>query len=240
MDDTFDYDGVMGPQDVAMLERERWFGGLSPALRTAMLSRVTLHSLRAGRHIYRLGDPPNGLHVLLEGQIRLLSYTPAGMDVVSMVVRPGLWFGELSVLDGKERPHDAITDTAVRMARLPMAAVADLTSRDPGIWRAIALLSCEHQRMGLRNTARIQTQSAIVRLTGFLLGRVAKASDGVVRLTQDDLAQIVGVSRQRINALIALMKAQAIVNPVYGGLAIADPEALRLFLQSVREEEEGI
>lgn len=222
----------MSPQDIAVLERESWFAELPAQRRAALIRKAGIYEAPAGARLYRLGDPPNGLHALLEGKVRMVSYSAGGLEMVAMVLRPGLWFGELSVIDGKERPHDAITDTPVRVAHLSMADIANLTSADPELWRDIALLSCEHQRMSLRYTARIQTQPATVRLAGFLLSSVASAPDAVVRLTQEDLAQVVGVSRQHINILLGQLKALGFVRTVYGGTEIRDLAALRRFVRT--------
>jgi CRP/FNR family cyclic AMP-dependent transcriptional regulator len=169
---------------------------------------------------------------VIEGSVRLTNYTPSGLERVAIVLRPGMWFGELSVLDGKARPHDAIADNAVRASHLSMAAVTRLAAIHPEFWRDIALLSCERQRLGMRNTARIQTQPAIVRLAAFLLSSHTRAADGVVRTTQENLAQVVGISRQRVNATLGELKALGLVRPLYGGIEIPDPARLRAFRRS--------
>lgn len=225
----------MTPQDIATLMRESWFSDLSVERRAAILDHATVHHAVPGARLYRLGDPPSGLFAILEGTMRTVSYTASGMEMVAMVLRPGLWFGELSVLDGKERPHDAIADTPVRVAHLSMSAIAALTTAEPALWRDIALLGCEHQRMAMRHAARFQTQAAIVRLAGFLIGRAASASDGVVRMTQDNLAQVVAVSRQRINALLRDLNARGLVRPVYGGVEVRDLPKLRAFVRTTED-----
>lgn len=226
----------MTPRDIAILEQESWFAGLAVASRAAILSHATVWTAPAATHIYRLGDAPNGLHGVLDGKLRLVSYSATGVEMVAMVLRPGLWFGELSVLDGLERPHDAIADTHARLVHLSMAAIASLASAEPLFWRDIALLGCEHHRMNMRYMARMQTQSAMIRLAGFLLGKAIPAPDAVIRLTQEDLAQIVGVSRQQINILLRRLKARALVRSVYGGVQVCDVAGLR---QLVRAHEAG-
>jgi CRP-like cAMP-binding protein len=222
----------MEAHEIAMLEGEEWFGGLSPSRRRAMLERVTVQLAERGSHVYRQGDPPNGLFALLAGELRMVSYSATGVEMVAMVVRPGLWFGELSVIDGKSRPHDAIATARSRLARLPMSAIAALTAAEPDLWRDIARLGCEHQRLNMRHSERVRTQPAVVRLAGFLLGKAESSPARVIPMTQEGLAEVVGVSRQRINALLRELAGQGLTRPVYGGVEIPDPGGLRRFLAS--------
>lgn len=222
----------MEAHEIAMLEREDWFGRLAPARRRQMLERATVQIVERGAHVYRQGDPPNGLFALLGGELRIVSYSSAGLEMVVMVVRPGLWFGELSIIDGKPRPHDVIATVRSRLARLSMPAIAVLTSAEPDLWRDIARLGCEHQRLNMRHSERVRTQPAIVRLAGFLLGKAESTPDTVVPMTQEGLAEVVGVSRQRINALLRELAGQGLTRSVYGGVEVPDPGALRNFLAS--------
>lgn len=222
----------MSPEDIALLESDTWFCGLATDRRRRILDHVRGRTVSRGAHVYRLGDAPDGLYALLDGEVRMVSYSSSGLEMVAMVVRPGLWFGELSVIDGQPRPHDAIATTAARIARLQMGAVTALTDADPGLWRDIALLGCAHQRWAMRHSERVRTQTAIVRLAGFLLGKAAQASDGVVRMPQQALAEIIGVSRQRTNMLLREMAQLGLAQPAYGGVVVRDIARLRAFLQS--------
>lgn len=224
----------MEQNDVTLLESDSWFGALTVDRRRQILQHLSFHTLARGAYVYRLGDAPNGLHVLLDGEVRMVSYSSSGLEMVAMVVRPGMWFGELSVVDGRPRPHNAIVTTSARVARLPMAAVTALTNADPRLWRDIALLGCAHQRWAMRHSERVRTQAAIVRLAGFLLGKATQVRDSTVRMTQEELAEIVGVSRQRANKLLRELAQLNLVQPAYGGVTVHDIGALRAFLNSYR------
>ena len=82
--------------------------------------------------IYRLGDAPNGLWVVLTGEVRLISYPVDGAEMLGLILRTGRWFGELSVLDGGPRPHDAVVVGPTRLAHATPAAIQALTDADPG------------------------------------------------------------------------------------------------------------
>lgn len=217
--------------DIALLESDSWFGSLAADRRRKILDHVSVGTVARGAYVYRLGDAPNGLCALLDGEVRMISYSSSGLEMVAMVVRPGLWFGELSVMDGEPRPHDAVATVVARVARLSMTSVMALTDADPGLWRDIALLGCAHQRWAMRHSERVRTQAAIVRLAGFLLGQAAQTPDGMVRMTQETLAEVVGVSRQRANMLLRELALLGLAQTAYGGVAVPDMVGLRAFLQ---------
>ncbi|MBV9842737.1 MAG: Crp/Fnr family transcriptional regulator [Sphingomonadaceae bacterium] len=214
--------------DLLRLERDSWFGALPGERRAALLARLRTRDTDHGTRIYRLGDRPNGLHVVLDGRVQLVSYSADGGEMVGMIVKPGRWFGELSVLDGKPRPHDAIAVGTTRLGHLPIAEIAALAERAPLFWRELALLTCAHQRLSIRDTARTRSQPAIVRLAILLAGNASPA-DPIVRITQDELARTVGISRQHANRLLAQLGERGLVRRVYGAIEIADPQGLRDF-----------
>ena len=217
----------MGQEDLQRLGEDHWLSGLPASRRDAIVRKLTFSSLPAGFYLYRMGDPPNGLFAVLDGRVRLVDYSAAGVESVAVIARPVFWIGEVSVLDGLERPHDAVAATRARIAHLSMEAISGLTSSEPLIWRDIALLSCMHQRMALRNTARIQTLPAIVRLAKFLASISGDSPGASVDLTQENLAQVIGVSRQRINVLLRHLKDRELVRIGYRGIGILDPKGLR-------------
>jgi CRP/FNR family transcriptional regulator, cyclic AMP receptor protein len=213
---------------IARLEQNGWFAALPPDRCATILARLRVREAEDGTHLYRLGDPPNGLHVVIEGRVRMVSYPAPGTEMVSIVFKPGRWFGELSVLDGLPRPHDAIVVGPSRIGRLPMAEIEAIADAVPGWWRELALLTCAHQRLSLREAARSRSQPAIVRLAG-LLARHGDRAERSVRITQDELARTIGISRQRVNRLLAELADAGLLNCAYGAIEVRDPAGLRRY-----------
>ena len=220
----------MDQYDIALLESDSWFARLSASRRHQLLQHAGILSLERGGYVYRLGDEPNGLFALLEGEVRMATFSASGLEMIAMVLRPGLWFGELSVIDGNPRPHDAIATTPARLVRLSMPAIANLTAVEPGLWRDFAILGCTHQRLMMRHSQRLRTQAAIVRLAGFLLGKAALSPNALIPMTQEALADVVGVSRQRINALLKDLSKLGFTRLAYGAVEVSDIAGLRAFI----------
>src|SRR3546814_20999686 len=167
----------MRPGDFALvavstyLANDSWFGSLPEEHKGALLSAAQQHEFPDGGHVYRIGDPPNGLHAVVHGQVRMISCPVAGQDQWNMIVKRGRWFGELAVIDGGERPHDALAAAGTIILSVAMAAIVAAAGRAPLLWRGLALLHCAHHRLGMRDAARVRSLPARARLAAFMAGR---------------------------------------------------------------------
>lgn len=220
----------MTPAERETLSRDRWFGALPPERQALLLDIGHVRAVRDRALLYGVGDEPDGLWAVLEGEVRLVSYPAVGMELVGLIVGTGGWFGELSVLDGGPRPHDAICFGPARVVNLPMDEVSRLAAARPEIYRDIALLGCAHQRGALAVVGQSLAQPVRVRLARTLAASVraaADASPGVLRIRQEDLAAMVGVSRQTLNKLLKSLERAGIVELSYAQITIRDPAALR-------------
>lgn len=218
----------MTPGDLDILNGDSWFGALPETRREALLAHIQIRDVANGTRLYHVGDPPNGLHAVIDGEVRLICYPAAGTELLAMLVRPGRWFGELSVIDRRPRPHDAIATRRARIAQIGMAAIDQLTAAAPELWRDIAMLGCAHQRLALGDVRRSRAQSSVARLAGLLIDTFdGTREDRSIRIKQEDLAAIVGVSRQRLNRLLAAFAGDGLIRTVYGGVTVLDTARLR-------------
>ncbi len=215
----------MRDHDRETLAADPWFATMTLEHRAALLLESRIEMLATGARIYGLGDPPNGLWVVLEGQVRLKGLSVNGAELLALIVRPGTWFGELSTLDGLPRPHEATTFGTARLLHVPMPAFARAAALSPGLYRDLGLLVCAHQRTALRFIANSIGQSVRVRLALALL-RASVAGDGTVIIRQDELAAIVGIARQTLNRHLKIFEREGIVSVAYARIRILDPAGL--------------
>ena len=211
-----------------LLGTNPWFAGLSAARRRQFIDHAHPARFAAGERVYRMGDGPQGFHVVTTGEVRLFDYPGLGKQMLLLVLRPGDWFGELSVIDGGPRPHDAVCQQASVVHFVPLASIQAIARDDLGIYRDIALLNAYRQRMALARIALMWGQDANVRLARVLSDLAAGVEpdrgDCVeIRINQEDLGSIVGISRQRLNRLLKEFEARSMIKVSYGRISVLTP-----------------
>ncbi len=204
-----------------------WFATLPRDRQAILLERARPSSVPAGTRVYGLGDPPDGLWSVVEGEVRLVSYPAIGVESVAMILGPGAWFGELSVLDGGPRPHDAIVARPTRLLHVPLAAFEQVAASHPMLYRDLGVLVCARQRAALTFMAQSIAQPVSVRVARVLAAAARAAGPDALRMRQEDLAAMIGVSRQTINKELKRLERAGMVELSYGKIDVREPHALR-------------
>jgi CRP-like cAMP-binding protein len=216
------------------LEGGAWLATLSAPARAALIDAGRIRRLDDHAAVYRSADAGDGLYAMLEGEVRLIGHSAGGRRLVYLILRPGDWFGEISVLDGKPRFHDAVSFGPSTVFHVGSARLDAIAAEHPGFDRALGALACMHQRTALAFVERALTAPADARLAFILTelaGRNGRQSGRGVEielgLSQEDLAGMVGLSRQSLAKLLGRLRREGVLATRYAGLTILDPERLR-------------
>src|SRR5215212_1696158 len=123
------------------------FRGLQAAERHALISHAHVRQFDPGETIFLMGSPGDSMMALLSGSIRISVPSPEGKEIVLAILEPGEIFGEIAVLDGKERSADAraITESSC-LAVLTRRDVRSFLGRHPTAWSSLAGVLCERLR----------------------------------------------------------------------------------------------
>ncbi len=174
------------------------------------------------------------LYVVLDGKIKLTRTAADGRENLLSVIGPGEMFGELSLFDPRPRTQTATALTDTRLAALDHQALRDWVTDRPDM--ALHLLRALAQR--LRRTNEVMTDLVFTDVPG----RVAKAlldladrfglqrPDGLQvnhDLTQEELAQLVGASRETVNKALADFVSRGWIQLSAKSVLLVDPERLR-------------
>lgn len=212
---------------MAARDADPWFSTIAPERRAALLARARESAAPLASRVYEVGDPPDGLWSVSEGEVRLVSYPAVGVEAVAMILGPGAWFGELSVIDGGPRPHDAVVVKRARLLHVTLAAVEQIAADHPLIYRDLGVLACMRQRSAIAFMGHSIAQPISVRLATTLAG-AARASGGAeLDVRQEDLARMIGVSRQTVNKQLKILERAGAVALAYGRIVILDTARLR-------------
>jgi CRP-like cAMP-binding protein len=107
-----------------------------------------------------------------------------------------------------------------------MAAFARAAERMPALYHDVGRLVCQHQRIALEFIAETLSLPVAARLAKLLLGRLDDA-DGVLHVRQEEVAVMLGVSRQTLNRHLRALAAQGAIRLAYARIAIVDRAVLR-------------
>lgn len=217
----------------ALLRSGRWFAGLPEPLQADLVQLAMVKTLGAGEALFRRGDASCGLYAVVDGSVRILGISSAGKEVLLTLVEPPTWFGEISVIDGEPRTHDAISDSASTLIHLPQPALDTLLTASPLIWRELGRLVSTKIRLLFTTVEELAVLPVGARLARRLLlmagayGEWNDRSRRTVDVRQEQLAMMLSVSRQTVNALLKEFASQQLVRISYGQIELLDLEGLR-------------
>ena len=190
----------------AGIESGSWFGRLSAELRQAILARAGVRRLDDGAMLSARGGRAEEWCGVAKGAVRVSSVSLAGKQVTLTYVEPGTWFGDISLFDGLPRTHDSNAHGATTLLVVRKADFKDLLGRHTELYEALLRLNCRRLRLMFDAVEDLNTLPLGARLAKqiLLLARSYGIAEGEeirigLQLAQEDLAQLLGASRQRVN-----------------------------------------
>jgi CRP/FNR family cyclic AMP-dependent transcriptional regulator len=184
----------------------------APPLRVAGLFEDEFETVTAERRtvLFREGEPADYLYVLLSGKVKLSRRSRDGREGLLALLGPGEQFGELELLDGGSRVTTATIVAGARLARLHKTALYRWIAQHPHA--AEELLRIVARR--IRGNGATVHDRLFTDVPGRVAGQLIQlanqfgvAEDGATRvvhdLTQTELAQFVGASRESVNKVLA-------------------------------------
>lgn len=223
----------MTAADVAeRLRGGAWFRRIEPAFRDDLLARGRVRTVPSGSTLFARGDPSTGLYAVLEGAIEIAGVDADGQRAILALLEAPMWFGEVAVLDGLPRTHDARAVRETRLFHVAERDLAALFAARPALWRELAWLTTGKLRLSFRMTEISALSGAERRLASHLLMIVqgydeADAARSAVRISQEQLAAMLSMSRQTVNRILKRLEAAGHVRLGHGRIALPDVDRFR-------------
>ena len=193
--------------ELSNIESGSWFSKLSPPLRAAVLERAVVRHLHDGDLLTARGAQAVEWCGVALGAVRVSSVSLAGKQVTLTYVEPGTWFGDIALFDGMPRTHDAHAHGETTLLVVGRADFKDLLAHHVELYDALLRLNCRRLRLLFDTVEDLNTLPLSARLAKqiLLLARSygTEQESGEIRvglqLAQEDIAQLLGASRQRVN-----------------------------------------
>ncbi|WP_321928688.1 Crp/Fnr family transcriptional regulator [Paraburkholderia guartelaensis] len=205
------------------------FATLNEATRAELFDEGKEVRYRPGQTIHRQGDHDRSLQIIIEGQVSFSRLDLDGRKVNAAVFGPGETFGEIPLLTGRVRTHDAVAVGPVRLLRISDRQFRDLLNRKPDLRdRVLAELAERliHAADRLDSALRLSVPQ---RVAQFLVAEMERgAGERSLRVRQTDIAEALGVTREAVAAALRQFRAARLIDTRYRAIDVLDIEALRL------------
>lgn len=202
------------------------FGILGPELLRQLQSHARLKTIERTTTVFAKGDPGTSLFAILEGQVKVISFSEQGKYAVFNVLSAGDIFGEIALLDGGERTADVIAITDCKLLVIERRDFLPLVHSRPDIAQKLIEVLCERLRKTSRQVEEVMFLDLSAKLARALL-RLKESSGGQkIALTQSEIAQIIGASRESTNKQLRDWENLNWIQLERGEIVLIDTESL--------------
>lgn len=200
--------------------------GLDEARLAPFLERAVPKSFAARQVIQQRGEEAAGCWIIRSGGVRLGQFRPDGKFIVLSLLGPGESWGELALLRCAPRVVDAVATEATELLWVEAARFDAVLEQHPETMRDLLRLLGDQLQFSLETLVAIRGEGAESRMAALL---ASLGSHGApLRLTQQDLSELAGLSRMTTFGLLKEWEAAGLIRRSYGTITVCDPAGLRL------------
>lgn len=236
---------MRGPKDIPphfrdadkreLLQNTYLFNKLSPKHIDRLAACVVGKSVARATSICAKGDPGSSLFAICRGTVKISAPSVDGHDAMLNLMGKGDIFGEIALLDGRPRSADAVAITDCELFVIERRDFLPLMKEEPEIALKLIEILCAKLR---RTTEQAETLM-FLHLPGRLAKALLRLSEGdghacerKVAVTQRDLGNIIGMSRESTNRQLRIWEEQGLVRLERGGIVILNAQALERIAES--------
>ena len=209
-----------------------WFAQLPSDVQQQLQRIARERQLTAGEVLFHRGDRFDGIYLLQRGLILISGVNRQGNEALLTVLEAGAMFGEIALFDGEPRTHDAIAAQDCQLLQFPALALQQLLKQQPGYWQWLGQLLTAKMRQVFAAMEQHTLLDAKARLYWRLL-QLCPDDGAYLPLSQQQLAQLLGISRQSTNQLLQALARQGVIQLGYGALELKDRALLQQLLQQL-------
>jgi CRP-like cAMP-binding protein len=209
------------------------FRDLDTAEKDALLAKTRIRRFAAGETIFLMGSPGDSMMAVLNGNVRISITSAEGREIVLTILFEGEVFGEIAMLDGKERTADARALTPCALGILERRDVLAFFGRHPSSWIRLVEVLCGRLRRTDEHIAEVALLQLPVRLAKALLRMsnldtidASGRKPVSIQMSQRELGNFVGAARESVNKCLREWQRAGIVRVESSLITIADRTTL--------------
>jgi CRP-like cAMP-binding protein len=219
---------------LALLKQIPLFGTFQPADHDQLAGLLRRRNLKKGDVLFRKGDEGTALYIIIKGRMKITVPSKLGDEITLAILSQGDFFGEMALLDSLPRSADA---TAMEETLLYVLNRSDFLSfliHNENAVRAILYALSSR----LRKTDDFLTEVCFLNISARLARRLLEMSESLIhennpessmklKLTQKDLASLLGTTRETINRELKILRDRGIVSTSRNLITIHNLELLK-------------
>lgn len=220
---------------LSVLGSSDWLRGEPAALAQALVTHGRLLHLNSGEWAQAEGDEHRGLIVVISGVVHVSCQAAGNRNVLIGHCEAGAVLGHATRFSGGPRVVTAVCAEPSVLLAVSELGLEEVAARWPTLWRALAVSAYSYTRRTVRALAELIALPPRQRLASRLLamGDAAAAADPpVVRLSQQAIGEMIGVTRKTVNAHLAVFERAQLVKASYNRIVLRDVEGLRRVAES--------
>ncbi|MDP9852192.1 CRP-like cAMP-activated global transcriptional regulator GlxR [Corynebacterium lowii] len=218
-------------QDI--LSRAGIFQGVDPTAVHNLIQDMETTRFTRGSTIFNEGEPGDRLYIITSGKVKLSRHSPDGRENLLTIMGPSDMFGELSIFDPGPRTSSAVCVTEVHAATMDAAMLRQWVDEHPEIAQQLLRVLARRLRRTNASLADLIFTDVPGRVAKTLLqlaNRFGTQEGGALRvnhdLTQEEIAQLVGASRETVNKALATFAHRGWIRLEGKSVLIVDTEHL--------------
>ena len=218
------------------------FSDLAPDAMDQLCRYAKLTSLKRGAAIFSKGDPGTSLYAVISGTVKISVSSPDGRNAILNLIGPGEVFGEVAVLDGKARTTAGTANTNCEIFVIDRREFLPFVRSQPALAMKFIELLCARVRWTSDQVEQVILRDLPGRLASALLGlaerRKLDSASQTIAITQQEISEMVGMTRESINKQLRAWAARGWVRLEHGATVVLDPVSLRELAESGSRSEE--
>jgi len=226
---------IRGAAALEVLKACEWLRGEPPALAEALVASGRLLHLSAGEWAQTEGDEHRGLVVVVRGVVHVSCQAAGNRNVLIGHCEAGAVLGHATRYSGGPRLVTAVCAEPSVLLAVSERALENVATQWPTLWRALALSAYSYTRRTVRALAELISLPPRQRLASRLLIMASTAAGDaapVVRLSQQAIGEMIGVTRKTVNGHLAAFERARLITASYNRIVLSDVQGLRRLADS--------
>src|SRR3954447_3366284 len=219
-----------------ILRKHPIFSDLEPDAFDQLCRYAKPSNLKRGVTIFSKGDPGNCLYAVISGTVKISTSSAEGRSAILNLIGTGEVFGEIALLDDRERTTDAIANSDCELFVIDRREFIPFLHDQPALAMKFIVLLCTRLRWTSEHVEQIILQDQPGRLASALLRLTEKAkqprSERVISITQQEISEMVGMSRESINKQLRAWENRNWVRLEHGAIVVLDATPLQALAEA--------